>query len=251
MKGQWKLSRVVGAMQPGVEVDVLGIDGPELCFPDGSRCALTSSLEGHKVVFKCVGCERGSQHYKVATCKSVSKVSDLWCMVCKYSEEAWKAARKRVLPDCELWFIGELVLLGIDTQFAFQTHAPFWHQPLDAYNLQQGYFVQIDGRCHWVGMMGVSRDQLLWRDMEQNMAAMGAGGVLVRVHGDDMDSTGVVRAALLAATGRYSIVLTPSYAAEMYDLYGWRMPYVEALWLLVPNCWYVIDGYGNYCFWLV
>ena len=60
-----------------------------------------------------------------------------------------------------------------------------------------------------------------------------------------------VQAALLAGTGDYSIVLTPSYAAEPYNLYGWCVSYVQALWLLVPNCWYVIDGYGNYCFWLV
>ena len=154
-------------------------------------------------------------------------------------------------PDSELWFIAVLACLGIDAQFAFQATAPFWAKPLDAYNLHQGYFVQIDGRCHWVGIMGLSRDQLLWRDMEQNMAAMAGGGVLVRVHGADMDAEGVVHAALLAATRGYSIVLTPSYAAEPYNLYGEYVPYVQALWLLVPNCWYVIDGYGNYSFWLV
>jgi len=68
MKGQWKLSRVVGAMQPGVGFDVYGSHGPELCLPDGSRLRLTSSLGGHKVVFKCLGCVPGHQHFKVATC---------------------------------------------------------------------------------------------------------------------------------------------------------------------------------------
>lgn len=251
MKGHWKLSRVVGAMQPGVGLDVCGSNGPELCFPDGSRQRLTSSLEGHKVVFKCIGCEPGHQHFKVATCKSVGQQSDLWCLVCMYTDQTWSAARKRVLPDCELWFIAVLVCLGIDTQFAFQTHAPFWHKPLDAYNLHQGYFVQIDGRCHWVGMRGVSRGEVLERDMEQNMAAMGAGAGLVRLHARDLNSEGVVQAALLAAAGGYSIVLTPSYATEAYTLHRCCMPYVQALRLSVPNCRCVIDGYGNYCFWLV
>ena len=54
-----------------------------------------------------------------------------------------------------------------------------------------------------------------------------------------------------AAAADYSIVLTPSYGAELYNLYGWQVPYVKALWLLVPNCWYKVDRYGNYCFWLV
>ena len=251
MKGQWKLSRVVGAMQPGVGFDVYGSHGPELCLPDGSRLRLTSSLGGHKVVFKCLGCVPGHQHFKVATCKSVTQPSDLWCLVCKYSEEEWRGEGMRVLPDCELWFLAVLVCLGIDTQFAFQPTAPFWHRPLDACHLHFGYFVQIDGRCHWVGMRGLSRDQVLRRDMEQNMAAMVGGGVLVRIHGADVDGEGIVQAALLAGTGDYSIVLTPSYAAEPYNLYGWCVSYVQALWLLVPNCWYVIDGYGNYCFWLV
>lgn len=251
MKGHWKLSRVVGAMQPGVGLDMYGSNGPELCLPDGSRQPLTSSLGEHKVVFKCVGCAPGHQHFKVATCKSVSQPSDLWCLVCMYTEQTWSAAGKRALPDCELWFLLVLLCLGIDTQFAFQTHAPFWHKPLDAYSLQHGYFVQIDGRCHWVGMRGVSRGEVLKRDMQQNMAAMRAGAALVRLHTRNLDGEGVVQAALLAAAGGYSIVLTPSYAAETYHQEGWRAPYVQALWLLVPNCWYVIDGYGNYCFWLV
>lgn len=251
MTGHWKLSRVVGAMQPGVGLDVCGSSGPELCLPGGRRQPLTPSLGKHRVVFKCVGCAPGHQHYRVATCKSVGQPSDLWCLVCMYTEELWRRARKRVLPDCELWFIAVLVCLGIDTQFAFQAHAPFWHKPLDAHNLHQGYFVQIDGRCHWVGMRGVSRGEVLERDMEQNMAAMEAGARLVRMHARDLGSEGVVQAALLAAARGYSIVLTPSYAAELYTLHGLRVPYVRALWLVVPNCWYVNDGYGNYCFWLV
>lgn len=251
MGSRWKISRIVGAIQPGVRVDMYGSEGPELCFPDGSRQLITSSLGVHRLVFKYEGCVARHQHLRVATCKSVKQRSDLWCPVCMYSEEEWRRARKRKLPDCELWFMAELLLLGIDTQFAFQVTAPFWHRPLDAYHMRLGDFVQIDGRCHWFGMMGVSRDVLLERDMRQNMAALKGGGVLVRMHYRDLEREGTVPAALEAAAADYSIVLTPSYGVELYNLYGWPVPYVLALRLSVPNCRYKVDRYGNYCFWLV
>ena len=243
-----KISRIVGAAQPGVWVDMYGSSGPELCFSDSSRLRITSSLGVHRLILKCEGCDSDRRHFKVATCKSVKKLSDLWCALCMYSEEQWEGAGKRKLPGCELWFMGVLWMLGLDTQFAFQATTPFWDKPLDAYHLQLGYYVQIDGRCHWVGMMGQSRDQVLQRDMEQNKAAAAAGAVLVRIHTSDTDTEGVVEAALQAAADGYSIVLTPSYGVELYTLHGWEMLYKDALWWSVGNCYYVIDRYGNYCF---
>ena len=248
MTSHAKISRIVGAAQPGVWVDMYGSSGPELCFSDGSRQRITSSLGVHRLILKCEGCDSDRRHFKVATCKSVKKLSDLWCALCMYSEEQWEGAGKRKLPGCELWFMGVLWMLGLDTQFAFQATTPFWDKPLDAYHLQLGYYVQIDGRCHWVGMMGQSRDQVLQRDMEQNKAAAAAGAVLVRIHTSDTDTEGVVEAALQAAADGYSIVLTPSYGVELYTLHGWEMLYKDALWWSVGNCYYVIDRYGNYCF---
>jgi hypothetical protein len=251
MRSQRKIRRIVGAIQPGVRVDMYGSEGPELRLPDGSRQRITSSLGVYRLLFKYKGCAARRQHYRVGTCKSVKEESDLWCPVCIYSQEKWERAGKRVLPGCELWFMLVLLLLGMDTQFAFQATAPFWSKPLDAYHLQLGYFVQIDGKCHWVGMRGLSRDVLLKRGMRQNVAAVEAGGVLVRMHYLDVQREGIVEGALEAAAAGYSIVLTPSYGAELYDLYGQQVPYVHALWLLVASCWYNVDRYGNYCFWLM
>lgn len=97
--------------------------------------------------------------------------------------------------------------------------------------------------------MQQSSDQVLAIDMRQNMAAGQAGAVLVRVHSRDLSSCDSVQAALLAATSGCCIVLTPAYATETYSLDGWNLSYVCALWLLMPNCYYDFDQYGNCRFW--
>jgi hypothetical protein len=241
----------VGTPQPGVRFNKHGSTRPELCMPDGSTVRVTGSLGGQQVVMKCVGCERGRQHFRVCTCKSVTMVSDLWCPVCMYSEGEWRRVGKRVLPVCELRFIAVLVQLGLDTQFALQTPAPFWRWPLDARHLQQGYFVQIDGDSHWRGMRGQSRNQVLARDMQQNVAAMRAGGVLVRIHTHDLACTQRVLAALQAPALGCSIVLSASCAVEPYTLHGSTVPYVTALLRLQPNCWCDTDCRGNHRIWLL
>lgn len=249
MRGQWLVSRVVGALQTGVKFDKYGSAGPELRLPDGSTQRITASLGGVQLVLKCVGCT-DRQHFKVTTCKSVTSAKDLWCLVCMYHEQQWRAAGKRALPESELWFILMLVCWGVDTHFAFQCTAHFWHRPLDARHLQQGYYVQIDGHCHWRGMRGQSREKLLARDMQQNLAAMRGGGVLVRIHSRDLECEQQILAALQAAASGYCIVLTPSYAAECYCWPGMISSYARALWLLQPNCCFDIDRYGNHRFWL-
>jgi hypothetical protein len=247
----WKVSRVVGTLQPGVSFNKDGSKGPELCMPDDSTVRVTGSLGRQQVLMTCVGCERGRQHFRVCTCKSVTHHSDLWCPVCMYSEQQWEGAGKRVLPACELRFTAVLVQLGLDTQFALQTPAPFWQWPLDARHLQQGYFVQIDGDSHWRGMRGQSRNEVLARDMQQNVAAMRAGGVLVRIHSRDLECTRLVLAALQAAALGYSIVLSPSCAVEPYNLNGATVPYVCALLLQQANCCWDRDVFGNCRLWLL
>lgn len=163
-----------------------------------------------------------------------------------YNEGQWRCVGKRVLPVCELRFIAVLVQLGVDTQFALQTPAPFWRWPLDARHLQQGYFVQIDGDSHWRGMRGQSRNKVLARDMQQNLAAMQAGGVLVRIHRHDLACTQRLLAALQAAALGCSIVLSTTCAAEPYDSHGSTVPYVTALQQLQPNCCCHTDRFGNH-----
>jgi hypothetical protein len=69
MGSRWKISRIVGAVQPGVRVDMYGSEGPELCLPDGSRQLITPSLGVHRLLFKYKGCVARHQHLRVATCK--------------------------------------------------------------------------------------------------------------------------------------------------------------------------------------
>lgn len=231
--------------------DKYGSAGPELCLPDGIAQCITANLGRYKLLVKCIGCHSGHQHLKVCTIKSVTSQADLWCLVCMYNEEQWQRAGKRVLPECELWFIAALVCLGLDTQFSFQTMAPFWDHPLDCYHMRSGYFVQIDGQCHWRGMRGLSRDQVLTRDMRQNVVALEATGVLVRIHMNDMKCQQQLLAALEAAELGFSMVLSPSYTTELYNMCGHHVHHVQALLLLKPNCWYDTDQYGNCRFWLV
>lgn len=130
----------------------------------------------------------------VAICISVATAvggqqqqpSDLWCPFCMYQEQLWQQASKRLLTAGELAFMGLITALGIDTNFTYQVVPPFWHAPVDFFDMQHGYYVQVDGRCHWVGMHGVSNLVITDRDLQQNLAAVRAGVPLVRVHERDI-----------------------------------------------------------------
>lgn len=240
----------MGTLEPGLKWDPHGCSGPELCLPDGSRKTITASMQTYKMMFKCIGCTRGQQHIKVCTIKSLTRECDLWCAICFYNKQKWKQAGKRLLPECELRLMSVLVCLNMDTQFSFQTVAPFWQRPVDCCHLQLGYFVQLDGPCHWRGIRQHSRQLLLERDFEQNEAAMHMGGVLVRVHNKDLPHVQTIHAALMAAAMGYSIVLTPSYGCETYIVNGDEMLYVEAVQLMMPNCHVDVDEHGNHRFWI-
>lgn len=251
MMPQWKSRRLVATESVGFRVRRQGQTGHELVCPDGSTVDITNRLGRHQLLWKCIGCQGGRCHYKLCTSKTIDKQAALWCAFCIYNQQLWEQEGKRVLPDCELWFMALLVMADIDCDFCLQVIPPFWHQPMDFYSVSTGVFVQIDGKCHWVGMRGLSRDEVLAEDMQQNKAALLARARLVRVHERDIDTDVCVLAALEAASQGYAVVLTPAYAAEQYRWNGGTVAYSQALLLTVTNSRYDMDVYGNYRFWLM
>lgn len=226
-------------------MDLHGVKGPELRFTDGSSVAVTHNLGTYKLRFRLIGCASHQQHIRVCTSKSVQHPSDLWCPFCMYSKQQWEQAGKRLLPACERQFMQFLCARNIDTSFASQVVPEFWQAPLDFYNLDQDYFVLIDGRCHWVGMHQSSSREVIKRDMRQARAAVAAGVSVVRVHMHDIHNYNAVAATLEAATQGYSIVLTPAYASTYVCWNGQQLLYKDVLLLFVRNCRYNTDSYGN------
>jgi hypothetical protein len=221
------------------------VKGPALRFPDGSSIAVTHNLGTYKLCFRLSGCPKDRRHFRVCTSQSVQHPSDLWCPFCIYSEQQWEQAGKRLLPACERDFMQFLWARNTDTCFASQVVPEFWQAPLDFYNMQQGYFVQIDGRCHWVGMHQSSSREVIKRDMPQARAAVAAGVSVVRVHMHDIYNYDAVDASLEAATKGYNIVLTPTYANTCVCWNGQQLLYMDVLLLFLCNCRYNTDCYGN------
>lgn len=152
-------------------------------------------------------------------------------------------------PACELAFMQLLRAYSIDTDFCYQVVPPFWHAPMDFYNLRLGYFVQVDGRCHWVGIHQHSVAVVIERDMQQNLVALQAGACVVRVHEHDLANAACVAAALDAAGFGSCIVLTPAYTTTYVKWGLCQLPYLQLLLLLSPNCCYNTDAYGNNRLW--
>lgn len=138
-----------------------------------------------------------------------------------------------------------LVACSIDTNFACQVVPKFWAAPMDFFNMVHRYYVQIDGRCHWFGIYQLNSTMIIARDMQQNVAAAGAGVCVMRVHMSDISNDACIVAAMEAApTGCY-FVLTPAYATTLVQWGSCLLTYVQLLLLLVPNCYCVNDSYGN------
>jgi hypothetical protein len=237
------------ALQPGqedgFEVELYGVEGPELHFPDDDPLTVTNDLGAYKLCWRMIGCTGPRYHYRVCTSKTLEEPSDLWCPYCMYSVQLWQQHHKRLLPACELAFMDLLRARKIDTNFSCQVVPPFWQAPMDFYNMMQGYYEQVDGRCHWVGMCGLSSAEVLHRDMLQNLAAIQGGGCVVRVHADDICNGDSVAAALEAAQQGYSIVLTPAYTTAWVWWGGLFLPYLQLLKVLAPYCCYDTDAFGN------
>lgn len=134
---------------------------------------------------------------------------------------------------------------NIDTDFALQVVPDFWQAPLDFYNMKHEYFVQIDGKCHWVGMHQHSSRAVIERDMQQARAAVAAGVSVVRVRMHDTHNYEAIDAGLQAATQGCCIVLTPAYASTRVFWNGLQLLYVEVLLSYCYNSCYNTDCYGN------
>lgn len=232
----WKLERLVFGPYADFAVCVHGSTGAALCFPDGKVQELTDSLGGHHLLWGLMGCRGGKQHFAVRVSKSVTKFSHLWCPACMYDKHLWDEARKRSPSGCEFECMSMFEQLGVSSEFSYQVKPDFWGKAFDFYNMRGLYWLQVDGRCHWYGMMGQSRETLLARGMQQCVAAVTAGAVLVRVHGDDVRDSTTMGAALFAATCGYSIVLTPTYAKEPYTYEGRGTTYEQALLRQLQCC---------------
>ena len=230
----------------GLRVEKYGSDGAELWFPDGTSLPVGHYSGEYQLHWRLQGCPRGTPHLQVATSTTVRDPCDLWCAFCMYSEEAWRQQGMRVLPACELSFMDLLRRWGVDREFSLQVVPAFWPWPMDFFHMQQGYFVQVDGRCHWVAMYHHSTWVVLWRDMMQNMAAVQQGGRLVRVHTEDLGNADCIAVALESAAMGYTLVLTPSYSTALVRWGSFDVPYLQLLKWLVPNCQGHTDGYGNH-----
>ena len=69
-----------------------------------------------------------------------------------------------------------------------------------------------------MGIRGLSRDQVWRRAHGAHRGSEGGKGVLVRNHGADVGGKSIAQPALQATIEDFSIVLTPSYAAQLYNL---------------------------------
>lgn len=246
---QWKFRSLQETTSQGFTVRLDGCSGHEVVLHGGTVVPITHHLGVYQLVWKLIGCPRQQCHYRVCASKTLQHPSDLWCPFCNYNEQQWRQAGKRVLPCAELAFIDMLRAVHIDTTFSCQTTAAFWPAPLDFCNMRQGYFVQIDGRCHWAGMHKLSSSEVIARDMRQNLAAIQADACVVRVHECDLSNVECVAAAMHAAGLGCCIVLTPAYAAAMVKHGPSLLSYVQLLLLLSPNCCVDLDLYGNSRVW--
>lgn len=242
---QWKSRAIQPTQHQGFSVKLHGVKGPELLFDNGSSVAITHNLGTYKLRWRLTNCTGRRYHFRVCTSKSLQHPADLWCPFCNYSEQQWEQAGKRLLPACEQRFMQFLRARNIDAWFACQVVPEFWQAPLDFYNMQQGYFVQVDGRCHWVGMHQTISSVVIQRDMLQAQAAFVAGVTVVRVHMHDTNNYDVLAASLQAATQGFNIVLTPAYASTWVCWNGLQLLYMQVLLLFLPNCRYNTDSYGN------
>lgn len=241
----WKSRAVKGAEQLNPGLDVYGCDGPELVLSDGSTVIIRSNTEQHQMIWKLTGCMHGYCHYRLCTSKALQSADGLWCPFCMYDSELWKQHGKALLPASEAAFMRLLLGSGLDAAYCHQVVSHFWHAPVDFYNFIKGFFVQVDGTCHWAGMHKLSSAEVIARDFGFNLAAMAAGACVVRVHDADIDNVAAVLAALAATAYGCSIVLTPSYATTTICYNGQKQAYVKVLEQLAPQHVTVVDGYGN------
>lgn len=190
---------------------------------------ICNSTEGVKVVVRCEGCMRGKRHYRKSTLKALGKLGALQCRFCMVCA-AVPAAHDVVMPHAtEQRFMWVLWRLGWDEKFCFQVVPPVWERCMDFFNHEQGYYVQVDGSCHWAGMYKHKCEEVLGADFEQARRAVVHSATMVRVHEADLSYDRVVAATLAAAQGFVGVVLSPSYAIQWVSYQGQMQLYTQAL----------------------
>lgn len=217
------------------DVDMYAYEVPAVVAEGELQAMIYNNTEGVKVVMACAGCCPGRQHYRKATPKTLSQAGALYCKLCMVCGDQPKRAGVTMPCSTEQRFMSVLWLLGVDQCFMHQVVPPFWHRSMDFFNYVVGYYVQVDGSCHWKGMHGRSRGAVLDADFEQARRALEQGATLVRIHEADISRVEVVAAALAAAQGFVGIVLSPSYAEQQVPCQGQSMPYTQTLVGLNPN----------------
>lgn len=229
-----KLRRAIeraAALNPNV--DVLNYDVPAVVVDGRVKALIYNSTEGEKVVVRCEGCCPGRTHYRKATPKALSKKGALQCRLCLVmAPQLARDVHVKLPHPTECRFIAVLWQLGMDEMFMFQV-APsepnFWTHCMDFFNHVDGYYVQVDGACHWTDMFQQSCEKVLDADVEQAWGALTHKATLVRIHEADLHHAAVVRATLAAAQGFVGVVLSPSYASQWVPCCGQKVLYTQAL----------------------
>lgn len=216
-------------------VNLYDYDVPAVVAGGRVQAFIYNSTERVKVVVRCEGCCPGRRHYRKATPKALSKKGALCCRLCMVGARLQQPEHVGNVPTTERKLIDLLWQLGVDQDFMYQVVPTFWKQPMDFYNYVAGYFVQVDGACHWVGMHKQGCQQVLATDFEQARIVLAQGKTLVRVHEADLAHAAVVAATLAAAQGFVGVVLSPAYAQQWVPCQGQKVLYTQRLMGLAPN----------------
>ena len=238
--GRNKLSQpfykgIVGAAHLNYHIDLDAEERPAVVVGGKVQTYISNSTEGVKVAARCVGCAPGSIHYRIATPKTLSKENALYCKMCPAVARPPAPAGVHMPHKTEQSFIDVLWQLGVDGEFVYHVIPDFWGQCMDFYNYAAGYFVQVDGSCHWKGMFQHKCEEVLGLDFSQAQRAVEGHATLVRIHDADVSNADVVAKTLAAVQGFRGVVLSPSYACQWVPCRGYMMLYTQALVWLYPN----------------
>lgn len=208
---------------------------------DGEVIALRRSEQQHRLFFKLKGCCSQQQHYRYCTPQVVRSISDLWCPFCMYDSDMWAAAGKTLITSNELEFMHLLHTCHHSDRWCHQVRLKFWKGCIDFYNWVDRVCVQIDGSCHWSGMMSSDKEQVRSRDLSCNLNAWEEGVGLVRVHQHDLQQPQVVLAAIENAAMECCIVFTANYglngSLQLQDMCEAVQAYCQLRY----------DAFGNTC----
>jgi hypothetical protein len=225
---KWRALQGTACLNAGLDLDQLR--APLLKLQCGSRVSITNSTGKHQLFWRCQGCDRDRQHYRMCTSKTLQSAQDLGCPFCPLRPRGMLA----VPAHSTVWgsegrFMQLLWSFGLDSDYCHQVVPPYWRWPVDFWNHADGFYVQVDGKHHWTGMHQYSRSEIAALDMKLNAAAVEARTPLVRVHAADLQNPSCVMAALAAAAAGAAIALTPSFASCMVEWQGKTVLYVAAL----------------------